>query len=76
MTELASPKRCITLKECFKRLGRSRATLYAMLDVKSPCYDPQLPLPIKIGRSVLFIEGEVDAYIEKKMAQRAQVAAK
>lgn len=45
------------------RFKVSRAGIYARLNPKDPAYDPEFPVPIRIGKNaVRFIEHELEAY--------------
>ncbi|KLT73211.1 hypothetical protein PL75_04765 [Neisseria arctica] len=60
--------------EVRKRLGNiSSSALWYRLDPKSHLFDPDMPKPFKLsanGRSVGWLESEIDAYIEKRAAVR------
>lgn len=52
----------IRLKEVKAKTGLSRSAIYA---------DPSIPKPVKIGpRAVAWVESEVDAWIEARIASR------
>ena len=61
----AAPK--VTLlrgKEVDKKIGTCRSSRYAKQDPQNAAYDPEFPVPVRIGaNSVRYIESEVDAYI-------------
>ena len=47
-----------------QKIGSSRSTRYAKLDPNNAAYDPDFPIPVRIGaNSVRWLESEVDAYI-------------
>lgn len=49
----------------------SRSALYAKLNPKDAAYDPDWPVPIRVGaNSVRWIESEVDAYIASRPRTR------
>lgn len=53
-------------REVDKKIGIGRSTRYAKLDPKNKAYDPDFPLPVRIGRcGVRWVESEIDAYIAK-----------
>lgn len=57
----------IRRREVERRLGISRSTIYDKLSPTSPRHDPNFPKPVSLGgcgRSVGFVESEVDAYLE------------
>lgn len=56
----------ISRREFCRRLGVSRAFTYDKASSRSPRFDPNFPKAVKLsgaGRSVGFVEAEVDAYI-------------
>lgn len=51
-----------------KRIGFSLAHIYAMMDPKSPSYDPSFPRPIRLGASAVgWLEHEVQAWLESRV---------
>lgn len=65
--------RILRIADLQERLGRGRSTIYAALDPGSPTFDPDLPQPVRWGKSIGFIEHEVDHYIKNLMEQRLAV---
>ncbi|MDR6202497.1 helix-turn-helix transcriptional regulator [Paraburkholderia graminis] len=65
-----SPTRALTLKMVAERIGRSRASIYEMMDKNSPRFDAAFPAPFKIGVKTLFVEMEVEQYLQTKIAAR------
>lgn len=63
--------RILRMPELQEKLGRARSTIYAALDPDSPTFDPELPRPLHWGKSIGFVEHEVDSYIKKLMQRRA-----
>lgn len=61
------------MKATATKLNAGRSTLYTWLDTKSPNYKPSLPRPVRLGRSVGFIEHEIDDYILGLMQARGGV---
>jgi len=55
----------ITIKNLKTRLSISTSTAYRLFD-----QDPDFPKPVRIGRKVLFVESEVDAYIQTRLEAR------
>lgn len=56
----------IRRREVERRLGVSRSTIYDKLSPASPRHDPNFPKPVSLGgcgRSIGFVEAEVDEYI-------------
>ena len=57
-------------KQLEERVGLKRSTIYSKLDCKSKYFDPSFPKPIylgKIGRSVGWLENEVNNYIQSRI---------
>ena len=54
-------------------LGRAKSTVYAAANPKSEFFDPDFPVPFKIGRSTFVVTAELEAYIQKKIAARDQL---
>lgn len=63
------PTRALTIKMVSERIGRSRASIYEMMDRKSPRYDAAFPAPFKIGVKTLFVEAEIEQYLKAKIAE-------
>lgn len=63
------PTRALTIKMVGERIGRSRASIYEMMDRKSPRYDAAFPTPFKIGVKTLFVEAEIEQYLKAKIAE-------
>ncbi|HDR9181073.1 MULTISPECIES: helix-turn-helix transcriptional regulator [Burkholderia] len=63
------PTRALTIKMVSERIGRSRASIYEMMDRKSPRYDAAFPTPFKIGVKTLFVEAEIEQYLKAKIAE-------
>lgn len=63
------PTRALTIKVVVERIGRSRASIYEMMDKKSPRYDAAFPTPFKIGVKTLFVEAEIERYLKTKIAE-------
>lgn len=60
--------RAIGLREVTLRVGRSRASIYEVLNKKSPRYDATFPLPFKLGRRTLFVEAEIEQWLQGRIA--------
>jgi len=63
-----SPTRALPIKAVVERIGRSRASIYEMMDKTSPRFDSTFPRPFKIGIKTLFVEAEIEEYLRKKIA--------
>ncbi|WP_186057119.1 hypothetical protein [Burkholderia gladioli] len=61
--------------EAARSICRSKSSFYDMLDPKSARYDPDLPVPFKIGRNTFVVTEELEQYIQKKIATRCARAA-
>ena len=74
-----TPTRFLTIPEFLDRKGGSRSRLYEMMNPDHTRFDPDLPVPIKVGRLTFFVEEEVEAYlrltIEQSRARDAAIAA-
>ncbi|MFB5173298.1 AlpA family transcriptional regulator [Erwinia amylovora] len=63
-------KSLIRLSEAQRRTGYSKAWLYRLISQN------RFPLPVKIGsRSIAFVESEIDAWINQRIAERDGEAA-
>lgn len=60
--------RAICMREVTLRVGRSRASIYEALNKKSPRYDAAFPVPFKLGRRTLFVEAEIEQWLQKTIA--------
>ncbi|MGB8417677.1 helix-turn-helix transcriptional regulator [Paraburkholderia sp.] len=57
------------MKHLIARTGLSRATLYSLMNPRSPYFDPAFPKKIQISvRSVGFLESELDTWIQLRIA--------
>jgi len=64
--------RFIRRQELEHRTGFRRSTIYAALNPRTKRFDPTFPKPVKLGPSaVAWVEGEVDAWINSRMAARS-----
>ncbi len=51
-----------------QRIGFSPSQVYAMLDPKSPSYDPSFPRQIRLGAAAVgWLEHEVQAWLESRV---------
>jgi predicted DNA-binding transcriptional regulator AlpA len=63
----------LRIKQVAERTSLSRATLYAMMDPKSPSYDPRFPTKIHLSsRSVGYLQSDVDAWIQGRLSAENQ----
>lgn len=59
--------RMLGIHDVLKKLGKSRSSLYAMLDCRSRYFDAEMPRPIRIGtRSVRWFEDELETYLASR----------
>ena len=67
-----SPKIVILrLTRLMERIGLGRSSVYALMDSKSPHYDPSFPRRLKISaHAVGWIEAEVDTWLEARVEAR------
>lgn len=54
----------ISILEVAKRINKSRATIYKMINRKKKEFDPTFPRPFKIGWNTRFDSDEIDAWYE------------
>lgn len=62
----------LRLTEVKKRIGyASDAAVWYLQNPNTPRYDPTFPKPVKIGkRAVAWVESEIDAWQQEKIAER------
>ncbi|WP_049794444.1 helix-turn-helix transcriptional regulator [Variovorax paradoxus] len=60
----------LSIKQLSKKISRSRASIYEMINSKSRYFQPLMPQPIRIGRRVYWVSHEIDAFVEATMAAR------
>ena len=61
----------LPLKQVMHYTGLSSTTIDEMLNKKSNRYDPTFPVQVKLSKGrVAWVESEVAAWIESKMADR------
>ena len=58
------PRRLLRLPEVLHRIGISRSGLYQRMA------DGEFPPPVKLGRTSVWIEDEIDAWMNALIAQR------
>ncbi|KXZ69761.1 helix-turn-helix transcriptional regulator [Acinetobacter venetianus] len=64
--------RMLKLKEVIAKCQLSRSTIYAKLDVKSKRYDPEFPVPRKLGaQSVAWLEEEINYWLLTRPSTRS-----
>lgn len=64
------PTRAINFSTVEERIDRCRSAIYEFLDPKSPRHDPTFPVPFKIGKRTLFVEAEIEVWLQTKIAAR------
>ncbi len=71
MPSMPQIPRMLPLKQVVHYTGLSSTTIYDMLDRRSNRYDPTFPVQVKMTKGrVAWVESEVAAWIESKMADR------
>lgn len=55
-------EKLLNINEVKIKTSRSKSAIYRLMDTKN------FPTPIKLGRSVLWVESEIDAWITELMA--------
>lgn len=70
--ETKKPINLLRKAKLLQKIQISNAALYSWMQKSSPYYVPTLPKPIRIsgGRSVFWIEEEIDRWLETYMSQR------
>lgn len=68
-----TPTRLLRVSQLVKKLSVSRSTLYAWLCQHSAYFVPSFPQPLRLGdgRSVFWVEAEVDAWLQSQRAPQA-----
>lgn len=66
-------KRLLDLTQMCEALSISKARYYEMKQVGNKYYDPDLPKPVDVygDTKIRFYSGDIDAFIEKKLAKMA-----
>jgi len=63
----SEPIRLLRIREVIERVGLSRSTIYAKMDLHSKSYDSTFPQRVKLGGGVAgaigFIESELNSWI-------------
>lgn len=63
------PLHILRRQQLRQRIGFSLAHIYAMMDPKSPSFDPSFPRPIRLGVSAVgWLEHEVQAWLEARVS--------
>lgn len=80
MTVLNEIKKPITLlrkKKLLTKIPISNALLYSWMDKSGDYYDPNFPMPIRLanGRSIFWVEAEIDLWLETHLTQRGDCTA-
>ncbi|OBW91098.1 hypothetical protein QV06_09610 [Gallibacterium genomosp. 3] len=60
----------IRTKDVYTKLGIGRTTLFDWTNPKSPRYIPRFPKPITINGSKLYIEEEIESFMQTLAAKR------
>ncbi|QGX90917.1 AlpA family transcriptional regulator [Tatumella sp. TA1] len=64
------PKNLIRMNQTLERTGFGKAWIYKLISQN------RFPKPVKIGsRSIAFVESEIDAWIDARIAERDSVGA-
>ena len=71
MNKIANVTPITPLLEAARCINRSKSSWYDMQNPKSTRYDADLPVPFKIGRNTFVVTEELEQYIQKKIAGRA-----
>lgn len=67
-----APTRLLRVSQLVKKLSVSRSTLYAWLCQRSAYFVPSFPQPLRLGdgRSVFWVESEIDAWLQSQRAPK------
>jgi prophage regulatory protein len=72
---LIAPKKVIRFKGLIEKVGVGRSTIYDWLNISSPRYDPEFPLPFKLSAikngAIGWMESDVDTWLSKRASRNA-----
>lgn len=65
----------LRMRKVTEKTGLGRSAIYDRMNPHSPRYDPTFPKSVSLGgRSVGFVEAEVDAWLIARISQRRKTA--
>jgi len=56
----------LTFAQVSAKVGLGRTSIYAGMAAKPPAF----PMPVKIGRRSLWVEAEIEAWMQQRIAER------
>ncbi|KAB2923695.1 MAG: AlpA family phage regulatory protein [Dechloromonas sp.] len=69
--DLPAELRVFRMTQIVAMVGKSRSSIYAMMNEKCPSFDPTFPRPLRLGkRTVGWAMNEIQAWIAAKVKQR------
>jgi prophage regulatory protein len=73
--DLIAPKKVIRFNGLIEKVGVGRSTIYDWLNISSPRYDPEFPLPFRLSASkngaIGWIESDVDLWLSNRASRHA-----
>jgi predicted DNA-binding transcriptional regulator AlpA len=73
--ETRKPSNLLTTSQLRKKIPVAHGTLYAWMDKNSPYFNPRFPRGFKLGgRSVFWLEEDIDRFIEEYARPRGASA--
>lgn len=67
--------RILRMRQVTEKIGLSRSAIYDRMDQRSPRYDPTFFKSVSLGgRSIGFVEAEVDAWLAARISQSRKAA--
>jgi prophage regulatory protein len=67
--------RILRMRQVTEKIGLGRSAIYDRMDQRSPRYDPTFPKSVSLGgRSIGFVEAEVDAWLAARISQSRKAA--
>jgi prophage regulatory protein len=65
----------LTIRQVTERIALSKSSIYRRMDTKDKLYDPNFPLPIKMGATTSrWLQKEINHWIENLIQSQRNVA--
>lgn len=74
MTDSTAPRRALRVPAACAKVGKGKSWLYDISNPKSPRFDPTFPKALHIGGNTLFLEHEIDRWIDLQAGKRDAAA--
>lgn len=75
LNQLNKELRILRMRRVTEKIGLGRSAIYDRMDQRSPRYDPTFPKSVSLGgRSIGFVEAEVDAWLAARISQSRKAA--